>query len=78
MMTTRVWLVNDPHFDENGRLIDMPPTEYTEAQILEEYWEYWKGRMEQKYGSDYEEITPENCIDDWVVVNWAWEKPNGN
>ncbi len=52
MMTTRVWLVNDPHFDENGRLIDMQPVEYTEAQILEEYWEYWKGRMEQKYGAD--------------------------
>jgi hypothetical protein len=30
--------------------------------------------MEDHYGEGHELITKENCIEDWVVVNWAWEK----
>jgi hypothetical protein len=52
------------------------PIEKTEQEILEEYYPYWEQRMievygEEKFKSDY---TKEDCIMDWVVVNWAWEK----
>ena len=48
--------------------------EMTEKDILNEYWEFWSRKMIEKYGEGHELITEENCIDDWVVVNWAWEK----
>lgn len=47
------------------------PVVFTEEQILESYWDYWKHKM-QSVGK-YDEINRENCIRDWVVVNWAWE-----
>lgn len=30
--------------------------------------------MADKYGEGHELITRENCIEDWVALNWAWEK----
>ena len=45
----------------------------SEMEILELYWKYWYSRMVEKFGSDHPEITVRNCIDDWVVVNWAVE-----
>lgn len=47
---------------------------YTETQILKEYWDHWKGLMVKKYGEGHYLINEVNCIDDWVVVNWAQEK----
>ncbi len=52
------------------------PIEKTEEEILKEYYPYWEKRMvevygEEKFRSDY---TKEDCIMDWVIVNWAWEK----
>ena len=46
---------------------------YNEAEILFEYWPYWKEQMVKKYGDNHELITEENCIQDWVTVNWATE-----
>ena len=43
----------------------------TEREILREYYEYWRGQMVRVGKLD--DITPENCIQDWVVVNWAWK-----
>jgi len=51
------------------------PLEITEEGILDFYWITWKTLMEKKFGPDHPLITKENCIDDWVVVNWAIEKP---
>jgi hypothetical protein len=51
-------------YDQDGESI------YTEEEILKEYWEYWSMRMIQ-HGGLSPLITPENCIDDWIVVNWA-------
>ena len=45
----------------------------SEMEILELYWKYWYSRMVERFGSDHSEITVRNCIDDWVVVNWAVE-----
>lgn len=43
----------------------------TEEKILITYYPYWVGRM-LKVGKLLM-ATTENCIDDWCVVNWAWE-----
>lgn len=44
-----------------------------EAEILHDYWPHWSSLMEKKYGKGHELITDENCIDDWIAVNWAAE-----
>lgn len=45
----------------------------SELEILQDYQAYWEDKMIQKYGKDSNLISEENCIEDWVVVNWAWE-----
>jgi hypothetical protein len=58
---------------------DWTPVEIvvSSAQILKTYYEYWAVRMRQKYQDRPHEaeayINPTNCIDDWVVINWATE-----
>lgn len=47
--------------------------EMTEEEIIKDYWPVWSKKMEQKFGPGHELITKENCIEDWVIVNWAWE-----
>lgn len=42
----------------------------SEQQILDFYWDHWFGKMLDLGKID--QITPENCIDDWAVVFWAW------
>lgn len=51
----------------------------SEEEILKEYWNYWQERMIAKFGKEHFEAnySEKDCIEDWVVVNWAWEyKPN--
>ena len=43
-------------------------------KILDIYWEIWYSRMVKKYGEGHYLITEQNCIDDWVITNYAWEK----
>jgi hypothetical protein len=47
----------------------------SEADILNEHLSWWKERMIIKFGKEHFEanFTERDCIDDWVVVNWAWE-----
>ena len=60
----RKWLVLSPETEEV----------FTEDDIIfGGYYEYWKGRMQNKYGSNSELITKENCIEDWIVIHWATE-----
>lgn len=65
----RLWRYNDItdniSFNPITRCVD-------ENEILEIYWEYWSEGMKLR-GYPEEEITKEACIDQWVVVNWAWE-----
>ena len=46
----------------------------TEAELTIEYWPYWYKRMCDRFGKHHVDLnyTLEDCIDDWVVVNWAW------
>ena len=65
----RLWQYNDiadnVTFTPITRCVD-------DDEILEMYWEYWSERMKLR-GYTEKEITKESCIDEWVVVNWAWE-----
>ncbi len=29
--------------------------------------------MEDRFGVDDPRITEAECLDEWIVVNWAWE-----
>ena len=50
---------------------DMTPVVITmsEDEILKEYYPFWEGQM-LKLGRGGK-ISPEACIEDWVVVHWA-------
>ena len=50
----------------------------SEAEILSEYWDYWYELMCKKYGKDEVDAnySKQDCIDDWVIVHWAWESTN--
>jgi len=43
----------------------------TESDILRDYWPYWNKHMLEL--GRHEQISKENCIEDFVVVHWAWE-----
>jgi hypothetical protein len=43
----------------------------TERQILFIYWRYWSTQMLRVGKSPM--ITEKNCINDFIVVNWATE-----
>ena len=60
-----------PNADSDGGHIET----LSEDEILEEYYPYWSGKMIRKYGQEEFDKTycKLDCIDDWVVVNWAWE-----
>ena len=65
--TMRVFKYNE-YEDTEPRLI-------TEQEIRVEYWPYWYERMCKKFGKQEvdSKFTFEDCLDDWVIVNWAWE-----
>ena len=50
-------------------------TTYSEDEILNFYWDYWYDRMCKKFGKDEvdSKYSKQDCIDDWVITNWAWE-----
>ena len=52
----------------------------SEQEILKEYWDYWYGRMCDKFGKERvdAECSPADCIDDWIVIHWAWESDNAD
>jgi hypothetical protein len=46
----------------------------SEKQIIEEYWDYWRERMEHVGKEDL--INTENCIEDFCIIHWAFEVEN--
>lgn len=57
----RKFLVSDPAGDHI----------VTESQILRMYFPSWSYSM--KDAGKHKQITPENCIQDYIVINWAKE-----
>ena len=47
----------------------------SEDEIIEQYYPYWYSKMCDKFGKDYVDANYNkfDCIDDWVVIHWAWE-----
>ena len=45
----------------------------SESQIINYYWDYWRGRMIEKYGQECfeEHYSTKDCIEDWCIVHWA-------
>ena len=66
----RTWIVEEPG-GERGEIYEI--REVTDDEILEEDWDWWSSLMEEKYGKGSSKITKENCIQDWVTDNYAWE-----
>jgi len=44
-------------------------------EIRETYYPYWYDLMCKKFGKEYVDKTYnfEDCLEDWIIVNWAWE-----
>jgi len=66
----KYWSMSYP--DENDN--DVVET-LSEDEIIAQYYPYWSGRMIEKYGQEeFDKIwSKKECIEDWVVVHWAWE-----
>ena len=66
----RYWSTAYPNLND----IDVVET-FSEDEIIEQYYPWWSDQMKKKYGEVYfEEIyCKKDCIDDWIVINWAWE-----
>jgi hypothetical protein len=47
----------------------------SEQEIRETYYPFWYEKMCRKFGKEVvdAEYTFEHCLEDWIVVNWAWE-----
>jgi hypothetical protein len=54
---------------------DQEPTLITEQQIKSEFWPSWYERMCKKFGKSEvdQKFTFEDCLQDWIITNWAWE-----
>ncbi len=52
---------------------DQHPTCWSVEQIIDHYWSYWSDAMKKKFGEGVE-LTQEQCLEDWIVVNWAWRR----
>lgn len=58
--------------DENGKdVVEV----LSEDEIIAQFWDHWYGRMCAKFGKEHVDAnySRRDCIDDWVVVHWAWE-----
>ena len=55
---------------------DQPVTRtITDAEILSQYFPHWCEQMRRVGKAD--QISDAACIDDFVTVHWAYEKPHG-
>ena len=68
----RYWTIVTPDNDEDSTPIYET---LSEDEIIEQYWDYWSGRMITKYGEEefQKNWSKQDCIDDWTILHWAWE-----
>ena len=45
----------------------------TELEIIQSYWCWWSREVFNRRPDNSLKITPEDCILDWVAINWAYE-----
>lgn len=70
----KYWKIVYPKDPENG---DFTPEYITlsDQEILDQYWDHWYDQMCKKFSKEEVDAkwTKQDCIDDWVIVHWAWE-----
>lgn len=44
---------------------------WSQEQILKSYYTYWNKKMFESGNAD--QVSEENCIQDWIVVHYAYE-----
>lgn len=73
----RYWSYNEPVWDSDGNIIGNEVITKSDDDIIKEFYPYWRKRMIEKFGEGIVDcrFNELDCIDDWVVVNWAWESP---
>lgn len=59
------------NYEDDDQVVSM-----TEDEIIETYYPHWYSMMCKKLGKEWvdESFTKRDCIDDWVIVNWAWQE----
>jgi hypothetical protein len=67
----RYWTIATPHPETDEPVYET----FSEKEIFSKYWEEWSAKMIAKYGQEQFDKgwSREECIEDWVTVNWAWE-----
>jgi hypothetical protein len=58
------------------------PVRITEEEIRRTYWPHWVEEMNKALDRNSPNVTPadltwEKCLEDFIVVNWAWEVKDG-
>jgi hypothetical protein len=72
------------YFSYNQYVEDPSTDDYvvtvSEEDIRRDYYPYWYERMCHKYGKAHVDATYcfEDCLYDWIVVNWAWESKDSS
>ena len=71
----RYFCYNEPVFDDYGEVTGNVVVTLSEQEVVDTYWPWWYSEMCKKYGKEHVDATysKEECIDDWIVINWAWE-----
>ena len=64
----RYWTIVTPDYNLFWQEYDKWET-LSEKDILNEYWDWWSGRMKEVGKEDM--ISEERCIEDWCIVHWA-------
>lgn len=57
---------------ENG---DHETRTLSEEEIRKQYYPVWYEGMCKKYSKEYVDSTYsfDDCLEDWIVMHWAWE-----
>ena len=65
----------EPVYDTEGNICGDETFVKSETEIIRDYYPYWKEQMIKKYGEEVfnRDYTDEDCIEDWIVINWAEE-----
>lgn len=73
----RKWAVIEPNWQlpegEAFKSENAIKTIWTDYEIIVINWVWWSREVFNKRPDNTFRITPDNCINDWVAVNWAVE-----
>ena len=67
----RFFCYNEFVFDDSG-VVGNAVVVVSEDDIRRDYYPWWKEQLKRS-GRNPDDYTFDDCLDDWMVVNWAWE-----